>query len=179
MPSPFEAGGPPAEGDEPERGESQRDEPQPGEPHSSEPRSTPEPASPEETLRRLEQRLDQASEAAERLMAQVAAETVRAGKAARPEEPAAQDDSSAGSSEPPPAGWQIPEDEPPRVAPELDPFVTLIQAVRDLIPPELQQRLIAALREVLLALRALIDWYLERIDQRRPPGVEVQDIPIL
>ena len=51
--------------------------------------------------------------------------------------------------------------------------------MRDLIPPELQQRLIAALREVLLALRALIDWYLERIDRRGEQGVEVQDIPIL
>ncbi len=51
--------------------------------------------------------------------------------------------------------------------------------MRDLIPPDLQQRLIAALREVLLALRALIDWYLERLERRREQGVEIQDIPIL
>ena len=51
--------------------------------------------------------------------------------------------------------------------------------MRDLIPPDLQQRLIAALREVLLALRALIDWYLERLDRQREQGVEIQDIPIL
>jgi hypothetical protein len=30
-----------------------------------------------------------------------------------------------------------------------------------------------------MALRALIDWYLDRLDRRREQGVEVQDIPIL
>jgi hypothetical protein len=159
MPSPSEAGAPPPEGHEPG--------------------SSPAPGSPEEALRRLEQRLDKASEAAERLMAQVAAEAARTGEAARGDDPAARDANPGGSGQPPPAGWQTPEDERPRVAPELDPFVALVQAMRDLIPPELQQRLIAALREVLLALRALIDWYLERIDRRGEQGVEVQDIPIL
>jgi hypothetical protein len=36
-----------------------------------------------------------------------------------------------------------------------------------------------ALRELLLALRALIDWYLERAERRRAAPVEVQDIPIV
>ena len=53
----------------------------------------------------------------------------------------------------------------------------LLQSLRDLIPSELQQRLAAALREVLLAIRALIDWYLDRLDRRAKP-IEVQDIPI-
>jgi hypothetical protein len=57
--------------------------------------------------------------------------------------------------------------------------VALVQAMRELIPPDLQRRLIAALREVLLALRALIDWYLERLELKRKQGFEVQDIPIL
>ena len=51
--------------------------------------------------------------------------------------------------------------------------------VRDLIPPELQQRLLEALRQLLLAVRALIDWYLERLEQRRQTPVAVQDIPVL
>ena len=42
--------------------------------------------------------------------------------------------------------------------------------MRDLIPPELQQRLINALREVLQALRDLLDWYLERLESFRPQG---------
>ena len=83
------------------------------------------------------------------------------------------------ATSPPPAGWQIPDDDSTPPMPDLDPLVALVQAMRDLIPPELQHRLIAALRELLLALRALIDWYLERLERRREQGVEVQDIPIL
>jgi hypothetical protein len=182
MPSPSDPGGSPPEGHDAVNGPR---------PERLESPGGPAPDSPEETLRRLEQRLDRASEAAERLMAQVAAEAARAGAGARHAEgaragadsPAAGDVSPGGNpdgaDQPPPAGWQTPGDERPRLAPELDPFVALIQAMRDLIPSELQQRLLAALREVLLALRALIDWYLERIDRRRDQSVEVQDIPIL
>ncbi len=189
--------------------------PEPGgpAPESREPRSVPEPRSPEETLRRLEQRLDQASAAAERLIAQAAAEAARAGiQAASAGNPdgggagnpdagagnpggggAGNPDAGAGNPggsgagnpgagdepDPPPAGWQTAEDTSRGPTPELDPFVALVQAMRDLIPPDLQRRLIAALREVLLALRALIDWYLERLERKREQGVEVQDIPIL
>jgi hypothetical protein len=163
------------------------------------------PGSPEETLRRLEQRLDQASAAAERLIAQAAAEAARAGiqaasagnpdgggaanpgggGAGNPNAHAGNPDAGAGNSgagdksDLPPAGWQTAEDTSREPTPELDPFVALVQAMRDLIPPDLQRRLIAAIREVLLALRALIDWYLERLERKREQGVEVQDIPIL
>jgi hypothetical protein len=183
-----------------------------------EPRRVPEPGSTEETLRRLEQRLDQASAAAERLMAQAAAAAVRAGNPGRgagnpgpgardpgpgagnpgrgagnPGRGAGNPGRGAGNPGPgagesydgghrpdlPPAGWQSAEESSRGSTSELDPFVALVQAMRDLIPPDLQQRLIAALREVLLALRALIDWYLERLERRREQGVEIQDIPIL
>ena len=60
-----------------------------------------------------------------------------------------------------------------------DLLLGLFGAVRDRIPPELQQRLAEAVREVLLALRALIDWYLERTERARSRPAEVQDIPIL
>lgn len=43
--------------------------------------------------------------------------------------------------------------------------------------PELDDALRALVREFLLTLRSLIDWYLERLDQpKREPQVE--DIPI-
>ena len=142
--------------------------PEPGSPAPEPGSPAPEPGSPEDALRRLEERLDQASHAAERLMAQAAAEA--AARAAR---------SGNDPSTPPPAGWQSSDDDSRGSTSELDPLVALVQAVRDLIPPDLQQRLIAALRELLLALRALIDWYLERLDRRREQSVEVQDIPIL
>ena len=138
----------------------------------------PAPGSAEEALRRLEQRLDRAQEAAERLMAQAAAEAARAASpGGHPESETAEDRGEPVM--PPPAGWQIPEDARADASPELDPFVAFVQAMRDLIPPELQHRLIAALRELLLALRALIDWYLERLERRREQPVEVEDIPIL
>ena len=52
----------------------------------------------------------------------------------------------------------------------------MIGLPRERIPAELAHR---ALKEVLLALRALIDWYLERSERRRSAPIEVYDIPIL
>jgi hypothetical protein len=142
----------------------------------------PAPGSAEEALRRLEQRLDRASEAAERLMAEAAEAAAGAASGARADPSGGQaaggGPSGGDPGKPPPAGWQIPGDSRAGTA-ELDPLVTLVQALRDLIPPELQRRLVAAIRELLLALRALIDWYLERLERRREQAVEVQDIPIL
>jgi hypothetical protein len=128
-----------------------------------EPRDTgDEPELTEDVLSRLEQRLDRASEAAERLIAEAAAAAVR---------------------RPPPSGWQRPEPEAERRAGpgsgELELLLDAVRALRDRIPPELQHRLGEALREILLALRALIDWYLERTERRRREATEVQDIPIL
>jgi hypothetical protein len=119
-----------------------------------------------DALRRLHDRLDRASGAAERLIADAAAESAaRAGNSFR---------------RPPPAGWQAPpsEDTPGRGGLDLDLLVQLLESLRDLIPPELQQRVAEAVRELLLAVRALIDWYLERLDGHREGPVEVQDIPI-
>jgi hypothetical protein len=156
------------------------------------------PGSTEEALQRLEERLDRASRAAERLIAEAAAAAAGGGAGAGGESgagdeagaggeagarsdssrnpgPASEEPAAEEPPAPPASGWQIPEDSAPS---DLDPLVTLVQALRDLIPVELQRRLAAALRELLLALRALIDWYLERLERRRGQAVEVQDIPI-
>jgi len=120
----------------------------------------------EDALGRLEERLDRASQAAERLLADAAQRVTSGGEPGKP----------------PPAGWQQPasEDEPsPPLLADADLVLTLFGAVRDRIPPDLQQRLAEAVREVLLALRALIDWYLERSERARRSPAEVQDIPIL
>ena len=116
----------------------------------------------EDPLRGLEKRIEQASEAAERLIAEAAGAALR---------------------RPPPAGWQSPP--PPGAeqasegATEIDLLLEAIRSVRDRIPPDLQRRLGEALRELLLALRALIDWYLERTERERREPSEVKDIPIL
>jgi hypothetical protein len=65
---------------------------------------------------------------------------------------------------------------PPRFAqPRLDfqPLFMLLDAVRR----GLQEQFSALLREILMTLRALIDWYLERLE-RRPAEPRVEDIPI-
>jgi hypothetical protein len=117
-----------------------------------------EPSDADDALRRLEERLDRASDAAERVIAEAAA--------------------AAGRAEPPPAGWQTRGSSEASSGSDLDVLMQFVHAVRDLIPPELQRRVAEALRELLLALRALIDWYLERSERRRAAPSEVQDIPI-
>jgi hypothetical protein len=147
------------------------------EPHEQRAQPPREPV--EDALGRLEERLDRASRAAERLLAD-AAERMTAGR-----EPV--EAGTAGEGEPtttPPAGWQQRQsgherDAPPPLLADADLLLGLFAAVRDRIPPDLQQRLAEAVREVLLALRALIDWYLERTDRARSGAPEVQDIPIL
>jgi hypothetical protein len=56
--------------------------------------------------------------------------------------------------------------------------VSVVSSLRELVPAELERRLSEALRELLLAIRALIDWYLERAERERPEATEVEDIPI-
>jgi hypothetical protein len=117
---------------------------------------------PPEALRRLEQRLAQASEAAERLVVEAAR--------------------TAWRERPPPQGWQAPasEDPPPgdRRGTELEVLLGAIHMLRDLVPAEFIERLAAAVRELLLAVRALIDFYVERLERPRPDHGEVRDIPI-
>lgn len=145
-------------------------------------------ALPEDPLHRLEERLERASSTAERLIAEV-------GAAAE----------SRTDRRPPRAGWRAPDDgtghphsdsdasgshqapdpdqsgphgpRPPR-RPDLDAILGLLESLRELIPPDLEQRLLDALRELLSAVRALIDWYLQRLEGHREDATEVQDIPI-
>lgn len=61
--------------------------------------------------------------------------------------------------------------------PDLSSLLMLLDTLRGAAPVELQERTTALVREVLLTLRSLIDWYLERLDGPGPKP-EVQDIPI-
>jgi hypothetical protein len=70
-------------------------------------------------------------------------------------------------------------DAPPRASrgPDLAALFVFLDAIRSVIPRELEERFNALVRELLLTLRSLIDWYLERLDHpARAP--EVEDIPI-
>ena len=81
-------------------------------------------------------------------------------------------DSDDPGATPPPGGQQL-------HGPNLDfrPLFTLLDALRRGLPRELEEQFTALIREVLLTLRALIDWYLERLE-RRPAEPRVEDIPI-
>jgi hypothetical protein len=64
-----------------------------------------------------------------------------------------------------------------RGIPDLSALVAIVEALRRAVPHELQEQFTALQRELLLTIRALIDWYLDRLDK---PELEpkVEDIPI-
>jgi hypothetical protein len=117
------------------------------------------PAEPEdERLRELRERLS-STEAAARRLADQAAASARAV---------------------PPGGWQAPAPETgddPGSA-ELSALLRAFEGLRGVIPPELQEQLVAVVRELLLALRALVDYVISRLEQRREAESTVEDIPI-
>ena len=61
--------------------------------------------------------------------------------------------------------------------PDFTPLIQIVEALRRAIPHELQEQFNALQRELLLTLRALIDWYLERLDKPELTP-QVEDIPI-
>jgi hypothetical protein len=104
-------------------------------------------------------------EAAERLVREAHARAEEAARAA------------AGSSEVPPNGWAS-----ARAAsdafPDLGALLRLLDSTRGAIPPELARQLADALLQLLVALRAIIDYSIARLER---PGAEerrVEDIPV-
>jgi hypothetical protein len=122
----------------------------------------PDPA--QDALRAMRAQLDEAHAAADRLVQETAGRAAEAG----PGDPA----------QVPPRGWQS--DPRDAATSDLRALLGLLESVRDTVPAELSRQLAGALRDLLLALRALIDWYLERLGEpaARNPGVEVEDIPL-
>jgi hypothetical protein len=62
-------------------------------------------------------------------------------------------------------------------APDLSALIALLEALRRMIPAELQEQFMALQRELLLLLRGLIDWQLERLEAGKPE-TQVEEIPI-
>ena len=61
--------------------------------------------------------------------------------------------------------------------PDISSLLALLEALRRAIPAELQEQFTALQREALLTIRALIDWYLDRLDKPEL-APQVEDIPI-
>jgi hypothetical protein len=122
----------------------------------------PDPA--QDALRAMRARLDEAHAAADRLVEEAGNRAAEAGAGDPPRVP--------------PRGWESGQRDP--ATSDLRVLLGLLEGVRDAVPAELSRQLASALRDLLLALRALIDWYLERLGEpaARDPGVEVEDIPL-
>src|SRR4051812_46559626 len=119
---------------------------------------------PADPLHDLRERLQATQEAAQRLTGEAAA--ARAAKT-------------------PPAGWAT-EQERASMRRELEEVTALLRALRELLPAELQQQVAEVLKQVLLLVRALLDWWVARLDEvsersartAAPTRAAVQDIPI-
>jgi hypothetical protein len=113
-----------------------------------------------EALQALRKRLEATQEAAQKL----AEDAAREGRERRP----------------PPAGWDVPRSAG-KANEELDALIAVIASVRDLLPPELRAQLAEIVKQILVFVRAVIDWWIERIE-REPDGPDgrddVEDIPI-
>jgi hypothetical protein len=126
----------------------------------------PEPPPEDDPLDQLRDRIRATQEAAERL----AGETADARRAA-----------SEGRI--PPAGWQTPSDHAERNS-EVQALVALLESLRDLIPEELKDQFRELVRQLLLLVRALIDWWVDRIESASGAGhgagsqVDVEEIPV-
>jgi hypothetical protein len=78
----------------------------------------------------------------------------------------------------PPRGYEAPETGERPAFPDLSALGGLLDLARQSLPPELARQLAQALRELLIALRAVLDYSIERLEPGEPPPVPVEDIPI-
>ena len=83
------------------------------------------------------------------------------------------------ASDVPPAGFEGERVHSERSAfGDLQALAGLLETARSSVPPELARQLAEAARELLIALRALIDWWIARLERPPETPVEVEDIPI-
>ena len=128
---------------------------------------------PDDDVRDLRGHIDAAHAAADRLVREASERAERSDRAFRER-----------LGDVPERGWDVGADNKPGERPsELEVVVKLLGALRDSIPAELSQQLAEAVRELLLAVRALIDWYLDRIERLPRGGGDgnadlVEEIPI-
>jgi len=113
-----------------------------------------------EALRALRERLQATQEAAQKL----------ADEAARPK--------------PPPNGWDVPR-RADEAGDELDAIVRMLASLRDVLPAELRAQLADLVRQLLVFVRAVLDWWIERMEReasssaaRAEADAGVQDVPI-
>ena len=92
-------------------------------------------------------------------------------------EPPTARDQAPCDQQPPPRAQEPPP--PPPAAGRIDfsPLFALLDALRHAVPGDMQNQFTRLVRETLITVRGLIDWYLDRLD-RPEPEQRVEDIPI-
>jgi hypothetical protein len=113
---------------------------------------------PPEALDALRERLRATQEAAQRLADEATSE--------------------ASGARVPPAGWDVPGRADDANA-ELEALVRMLGMLREVVPPELRAQLAELVRQLLVFVRAVLDWWIERTEPG-PRGDDrpVEDIPI-
>ncbi len=84
----------------------------------------------------------------------------------------------AAAREVPPRGGSVPGADGPAPPFDLGQLAALVEALRGVVPPELSRQLSDALRELLIALRAVLDFSIDRLEPGTPPSVDVEDNPV-
>ena len=83
------------------------------------------------------------------------------------------------AGEVPPRGFEEPRADKAPPFPDLSALTGLVELARTSLPPDLQRQLQQALRELLIALRAVLDYSIDRLEPGpEPPSSTVEDIPI-
>ena len=108
----------------------------------------------------LRERLEATRQAAEELAGE-AADAMRADR----------------DGEDPGPGWRTTE-EREALRDDVASLAATLGTLAELVPEELRAQLAEVLRQVLLLVRALIDWLVERLPQARGAAPVVQDIPV-
>jgi hypothetical protein len=80
----------------------------------------------------------------------------------------------------PPRGYDVPRREGASgpAFPDLSSLNAILELARQGLPPDLQRQLQQALRELLIALRAVLDYSIDRLEPAPPESTPVEDIPI-
>lgn len=61
---------------------------------------------------------------------------------------------------------------------ELEAFQQLAALLREIVPPELQAQLAEVARQLLLLVRAVLDWWVARLEPGRGERPDVEDVPL-
>ena len=82
----------------------------------------------------------------------------------------------------PSSGWDVPH-RAEQAHSELDELVRLLTALREVLPPELRAQLADLARQLVLFVRAVLDWWIARLgDDGDPPAPgrydPLEDIPV-